>query len=157
MSLLQELPNPKQLDGLLAGKFSPAMLGVDDIKSNINVNELSNNITLNAPHGLTGGLTVPSLPTSLSKEGFIAQLSGPLDGLKSINSASLIGNISSGSLPVTLPKPIVKGRNCTCIPSCPAVLDSPGRTISGGTITSYVTFAPANNSSAVNFDLLLNL
>jgi hypothetical protein len=105
MSLLQELPNPKQLDGLLAGKFSPAMLGVDDIKSNINVNELSNNITLNAPHGLTGGLTVPSLPTSLSKEGFIAQLSGPLDGLKSINSASLIGNISSGSLPVTLPKP----------------------------------------------------
>lgn len=104
MGLLQDLPDPKQLDGLLT-KFNPDMLGIGNIKSNFNVKDLSGKITLSAPPGLKGGLTAPSLPASLSKEGFIAQLSGPLDGVKSINSRSLIGNITSGSLPVTLPKP----------------------------------------------------
>ncbi len=102
-NILEDLPRPSQVSDMLTGQFNPSQF-VGGMQ-NLGVDSLKQQIIGQAPPSIGGGLSAPPIPTSLTKQGFASQLSQPLDQIKSINSNSLVGNITSNPLPVNLPAP----------------------------------------------------
>jgi len=100
-TILKDLPNPEELDDFLTDKLKSATQWTDSLQT-IDT-EVSHRITRQMPRNLTGGLTVPQIPASLSKKGMMAQLTQPLSQIKSINGDFLIKEITP--LPIKLDTP----------------------------------------------------
>jgi uncharacterized protein YoxC len=100
-TILKDLPNPEELDDFLTDKLKSATQWTDSLKT-IDT-QVSHRITRQMPRNLTGGLTVPQIPASLSKKGMMAQLAQPLSQIKSINGDFLIKEITP--LPIKLDTP----------------------------------------------------
>ncbi|MCK6626856.1 MAG: hypothetical protein L6R45_16985 [Anaerolineae bacterium] len=102
--ILDQLPNPSQLGDLSKMlKFDPQALGGG--LQNLNIADMSKSIGGISPGESLSGLSLPALPASLSKDGFMQTLSQPLDSLKSFNPQTALGNLTSSPLPVNLPAP----------------------------------------------------
>ncbi|HEY1011732.1 MAG TPA: hypothetical protein VGE07_03450, partial [Herpetosiphonaceae bacterium] len=103
-SLLNELPGKHQLTGLIDGKFSPTGLGVDGLQE-LKVDALRQEVAAAAPAETSAGVAVPALPNTLTKDGFMGQLNGPLGKVNGVNRSALVGQVTSNPLPVSLPQP----------------------------------------------------
>ncbi len=102
MDILSQLPGKEQLSNLIPADFAKT-LGIDGLSSGIDTNEVTKNIgDISAPDTDIAIAIPEDAPT---KEGFLASLKSPLDDIKNINISSITGDISSGSLPIDMPKP----------------------------------------------------
>ncbi len=97
--IVDQLPNPSQLKQLIT--FDPKAMGFQPF----DLAGLTASLRDIHVGDKLSGLSLPQLPTALSKDGFLQTLNQPLDKLKSFDAKSVLGDIGSGSLPVDLPAP----------------------------------------------------
>ncbi len=110
-SLLKELPGKDALSSL-SGGFSADTISMDAMKG-LDAKDMSANLKSSLPADATSGglgISTEGMPT---KEGFMNQLSGPLDKLKGVNSKSLLGDAASGGLPIKMDLPSFDAKGIT--------------------------------------------
>lgn len=100
--ILDQLPNPSQLADLkniVPGDFSFGDVGA------FNVSGLADSLSGLGGGETLSGLSMPALPATLSKDGVLGALNQPLGKLKSFDSKAVLGDLTSGALPVSLAAP----------------------------------------------------
>lgn len=97
--IIDQFPNPSQLEKLIA--FDPKALGFQPF----DLTGLTASLRDIHVDDKLSGLSLPPLPGALSKDGFLQTLNQPLNKLKSLDANSVLGDLTSGSLPVALPVP----------------------------------------------------
>lgn len=106
--IIEQLPSSQKVASLVkidstilpAGKFQD--LGAKVSGMSASVQSIKGGVSLT-------GVSVDRPPASISSAGIGQSLGGPLGKLKSLNSQSVIGDLSPGHLPVNLPKPADAG------------------------------------------------
>ncbi|NTW00859.1 MAG: hypothetical protein HGA19_06045 [Oscillochloris sp.] len=103
--IIDDLPKVTALSGLGDRfTFDPQALGLGGLQG-LNVADMASSIKGIALGDTLSNISLPALPASLSKEGFLASINQPLGKLTSLNSATVLGDLSNGVLPVDLPEP----------------------------------------------------